>query len=99
MSPRACAGRPEGSGGREMTRSVGANIRSLTITIALAFLITSVGVGYWTMVASDELGTDPFNPRLVSAIRDRPRGTIVDSAGNVLAESVKTADGYQRKYA
>ena len=81
-----------------MTRSVAANIRSLSVAIALAFLLTSVGVGYWTMVASEELGTDPFNPRLVSAIRDRPRGTIVDSAGNVLAESVKTADGYQRKY-
>lgn len=82
-----------------MTRSVTANIRALSITIAIAFLITSIGVGYWTMVASEELGSDPFNPRLVSAIRDRPRGTIVDSAGNVLAESVKTADGYQRRYA
>ena len=81
-----------------MTRSVAANIRSLTITIAIAFLITSIGVGYWTMVASEELGSDPFNPRLVSAIRDRPRGQIVDSAGNVLAESVRTADGYQRRY-
>ena len=82
-----------------MTRSVAANIRSLSVAIALSFLLTSIGVGYWTMVASDELATDPFNPRLVSAIRDRPRGTIVDSAGNVLAESIKTADGYQRRYA
>src|SRR3954470_8550438 len=98
MSPRACAGRPEGSGGREMTRSVGANIRSLTITIALAFLVTSVGVGYWTMVASEDLGSDPFNPRLVAAVRDRPRGRIVMSDGTVLAESVRTADGYTRKY-
>ncbi|MDQ2953013.1 MAG: penicillin-binding transpeptidase domain-containing protein, partial [Chloroflexota bacterium] len=81
-----------------MTRSVAANIRSLTITIALAFLVTSVGVGYWTMVASEELGSDPFNPRLVSAIRDRPRGQIVDSSGRVLAESVKTAGGYVRRY-
>lgn len=81
-----------------MTRSVAANIRSLTITIAIAFLMTSIGVGYWTMVASEELGSDPFNPRLVSAIRDRPRGQIVDSGGNVLAESVRTADGYQRRY-
>jgi len=82
-----------------MTRSVASNIRSLSITIAVAFLVTSIGVGYWTMVASEELGSDPFNPRLVSAIRDRPRGTILDSAGHVLAESIKTADGYQRRYA
>jgi len=81
-----------------MTRSIGENIRSVTLVLALAFLISSVGVGYWTLVASDELGSDPFNPRLVSAIRDRPRGTIVDSAGGVLAESVKAPDGYKRVY-
>src|SRR5438477_4568772 len=81
-----------------MTRSVGANLRSLALTMALAFLVTSVGVGYWTLAAGDELSRDPFNPRLVAAIRDRPRGRIVDSAGGVLAESVKTADGFVRHY-
>jgi peptidoglycan glycosyltransferase len=79
--------------------SVAGNIRSLALALALAFLVTSIGVGYWTMVASDDLAGDPFNPRLVAAIRDRPRGKIVDSAGGVLAESVKTAAGYQRRYA
>ena len=74
-------------------KTVGSNVRSLTIAIALAFLMTSVGVGYWTLVASQDLGSDPFNPRLVSAIRDRPRGKIVEEDGTVLAESVKTADG------
>ena len=81
-----------------MTRSIGANLRSLALTMALAFLVTSVGVGYWTLAAGDELSRDPFNPRLVAAIRDRPRGRIVDAAGGVLAESVKTADGYVRHY-
>lgn len=79
-------------------RSIGANLRSLTVAIALAFLVTSFGVGYWTLVASEELGSDPFNPRLVSALRDRPRGKILDGAGGVLADSVRTADGYQRRY-
>ena len=79
-------------------KSVGSNVRSLTIAIAIAFLMTSVGVGYWTMVASADLGSDPFNPRLVSAIRDRPRGKIIEADGTVLAESVKTADGYTRRY-
>jgi peptidoglycan glycosyltransferase len=82
-----------------MTPSVAGNIRSLTLTIAIAFLVTSIGVGYWTMVASEQLASDPFNPRLVAAIRDRPRGRIVDSTGGVLAESVKTAESYQRRYA
>ena len=81
-----------------MTRSIAANIRGLTLAIATTFLVTSVGVGYWTLVAGDELGNDPFNPRLVAAIRDRPRGFIKDSAGNTLAESVQTPDGYKRVY-
>lgn len=82
-----------------MTRTIGANLRSLTLTIALAFLVTSVGVGYWTLVAADDLSSDPFNPRLVAAVRDRPRGQIVDASGRVLAESVRTAGGYVRRYA
>src|SRR5206468_3781360 len=81
-----------------MTRSIAANIRGLTLAIAMTFLVTSVGVGYWTLVAGDELGSDPFNPRLVAAIRDRPRGFIKDSAANTLAESVPTPDGYKRVY-
>jgi len=81
-----------------MTRSIAANIRGLTLAIALAFLVTSVGVGYWTLVAGDELATDPYNPRLVAAIRDRPRGLIKDASGATLAESVQTQDGYKRVY-
>ena len=81
-----------------MTRSIGANIRGLTLAIAIAFLITSIGVGYWTLVSGDELNTDPFNPRLVAAIRDRPRGSITDSSGAALAESVQTTNAYKRVY-
>jgi peptidoglycan glycosyltransferase len=81
-----------------VTRSIASNIRGLTLAIAIAFLITSLGVGYWTLVAGDELQSDPFNPRLVAALRDRPRGLILDGAGATLAESVKTNDGYKRVY-
>jgi penicillin-binding protein A len=81
-----------------VTRGIPDNIRGLSLAIAIAFLITSIGVGYWTLVASDELASDPFNPRLVAAIRDRPRGKIVDAAGGVLAQSVREQDGWTRKY-
>jgi len=81
-----------------VTRSIAANIRGLTLAIAAAFLITSVGVGYWTLVAGDELANDPFNPRLVAAIRDRPRGFITDASGTKLAESAQTPNGYKRVY-
>ncbi len=81
-----------------MTRAIAANIRGLTLAIAMTFLITSVGVGYWTLVSGDELNNDPYNPRLVAAIRDRPRGFIKDAAGNTLAESAQTPNGYKRIY-
>src|SRR6185436_7095338 len=92
--------RPDRAGERHtVTRSIAANIRGLTLTIALTFLVTSLGVGYWTLVSGDELGSDPFNPRLVAAIRDRPRGVITDGANNELAKSVQTPSGYKRVYA
>ena len=82
-----------------MSRTIGANIRRLTFVIAIAFLITSIGVGYWSLVAADELNADPFNPRLIAAVRDRPRGKIVDASGRVLAASVKDGDAFRRQYA
>jgi len=81
-----------------MSRTIGANIRRLTFVIAVAFLMTSIGVGYWTLVAAGELNADPFNPRLIAAIRDRPRGKLVDASGRVLAESVRDGEAYRRRY-
>ncbi len=82
-----------------MIRPIGTNVRRVTLVIAVAFLLTSIGVGYWSLVAADELSSDPFNPRLLATLHDRPRGRILAADGTVLASSVKTADGYQRHYA
>jgi penicillin-binding protein A len=81
-----------------VTRSIAANIRGLTLTIAIAFLITSLGIGYWTLVAGDELAADPYNPRLVAAIRDRPRGLITDASAKTLAESIQAGNTFKRVY-
>ncbi|MBI2324960.1 MAG: penicillin-binding protein 2 [Chloroflexi bacterium] len=83
-----------------MIRPIGANIRALTLVIALAFLATSVGVSYWTLVASAELSGDAFNPRLLATLLDRPRGRIVAADGTELAQSARLADGaFRRRYA
>ena len=79
-------------------RTIGSNIRRLTFVIAIAFLATSMGVGYWSLVAASDLNSDPFNPRLIAAVRDRPRGKIIDTTGRVLADSVKDGDAYRRRY-
>jgi peptidoglycan glycosyltransferase len=81
-----------------MTSPISANIRSLTLAIALAFLVTSIGTAYWTILASDELANDPFNPRLIAAANDRPRGAIVDRNGAPIATSEKTDAGFARSY-
>jgi penicillin-binding protein A len=80
-------------------RPIGANIRTVTLLLAVAFLLTSIGVGYWTLVEAATLSSDPFNPRLLASFHDRPRGRIVAADGTELATSVRTADGYQRHYA
>src|SRR5438876_10349701 len=80
-------------------RPMAGNIRRLTLIIAVAFLVTSIGVGYWSLVAAAELNADPFNPRLMAAVHDRPRGRIVDASGRALADSVKDGDAYRRRYA
>jgi len=79
---------------------IGGNVRALTLLIALAFLATSIGVGYWSLVASADLSGDAFNPRLLATLQDRPRGRILAADGTALAESVRQADGsLRRRYA
>jgi len=83
-----------------MIRPIGANIRALTLVIAIAFLATSVGVSYWTLVASADLSSDAFNPRLLATLLDRPRGRFIAADGTELASSVRLADGsLRRRYA
>jgi peptidoglycan glycosyltransferase len=81
-----------------VTRPIAASIRSLTLALSAAFLVASIGVTYWTVLASDALADDPFNPRLIAVSRDRARGAIVDRNGAVLAASEKAASGYVRAY-
>jgi len=81
-----------------VTTPIAASIRSLTLALAIAFLVTSVGVSYWTILASDQLANDPFNPRLIAASNDRPRGAILDRNGAPLATTEKGASGFVRSY-
>ena len=81
-----------------MTRSISVNIRALALALAAAFLVSTIGVTYWTVAASDELAKDPFNPRLVALTSNRPRGAIVDRGGVALAVSERSGDRFVRSY-
>ncbi|MFN2520609.1 MAG: peptidoglycan D,D-transpeptidase FtsI family protein [Candidatus Limnocylindria bacterium] len=81
-----------------MTRPIAANIRALALAVACVFVLVSVGVGYWTLVAADSLAADPFNPRLIAAQRDILRGAILDRTGQPLAQSARHGDDLVREY-
>ncbi len=74
------------------------NIRSLAAALAFLFLLVSLGVGYWQILAADRLGSDPYNPRLFAAAAQRPRGDIVDRDGVVLARSDPHGEAFRRVY-
>ncbi len=76
-----------------------ANIRRLAAALAVTFLVVSLGVGWWQIANADELGRDPYNPRLFDAVAKTPRGQIVDRDGVVLARSEPRGEGYRRVYA
>lgn len=75
------------------------NIRRLAATLSVLFLLVSLGVGYWQVVAADQLSGDPYNPRLYSAAARKERGEIVDRDGIVLARSVAQNGTFTRTYA
>lgn len=74
------------------------NIRRLAAFLAIAFLLASLGVGYWQIVAAESLNRDPHNPRLYAEALSRPRGEIVDRDGVLLARSDERPEGFRRVY-
>ena len=76
-----------------------ASIRRLAGALAALFFLVSLGVGWWQIVAADELSRDAYNPRLIEAAARRSRGQIVDRDGLVLAKSEPRGDGFRRSYA
>jgi peptidoglycan glycosyltransferase len=75
------------------------NIRRLAAAVSILFLLVSVGVGYWQILAAEALATDPYNPRGYAAALSRQRGAITDRDGVVIAESELQGDVFRRKYA
>ena len=62
------------------------------------FLVISVGLGYWQVVAADTVLEKPTNPRIVEEERRILRGRILDRNGEVLAESERVGELAERHY-
>ncbi|HXR27438.1 MAG TPA: penicillin-binding transpeptidase domain-containing protein [Candidatus Baltobacteraceae bacterium] len=69
----------------------------LAIVILLCYAGVALGIGYWQGLQAQALTNDPGDP-LVAALRDEPRGRILDARGTVLALDT-TVDGVRvRRY-
>ncbi len=68
---------------------LGRTIGHVGLALTVAFAGLALGAGYWQVVRSAELTTDPGNPLVIAAARNVVRGTIVDRDGKVLASNAR----------
>jgi penicillin-binding protein A len=74
-------------------------IRRSAAVVLVAFLALSAGLVYWQVLRAQNLDESSSNPRAAEASQTEQRGSIFDSAGNVLARSLQVSDGrFQRQY-
>jgi penicillin-binding protein A len=74
-------------------------IRRSAAVVLVTFLALSAGLVYWQVLRAQGLDESASNPRAAEASQSEKRGSIFDSAGNILARSVQGSDGrFQRQY-
>ena len=81
-----------------MVRLVADQIHRLSLVVSLGFLVVALGLGYWQVVAADDVLRRPTNPRLIEEERRILRGRILDRNGEVLASSQRVGELAQRSY-
>jgi penicillin-binding protein A len=69
----------------------------LAVAIVVCYAAVALGLGYWQGLQAQALTDDPGNP-LVAALRDGPRGRILDARGTVLAQDVTVGGVRVRRY-
>jgi peptidoglycan glycosyltransferase len=68
---------------------LGRTITHVGLALTVAFAGLALGAGYWQVVRSADLTTDPLNPLVIAAARNVVRGAIVDRDGKVLASNAR----------
>jgi penicillin-binding protein A len=71
---------------------LGRTIGHVGLALTIAFGGIALGAGYWQVVRSPDLSTDPANPLVISAARNVVRGQIVDRDGKILASNKRDPD-------
>ncbi len=73
--------------------ALGRTIGHVGLALTIAFAGLALGAGYWQVVRSPDLTTNPGNPLVVAAARNVLRGQIVDRDGKVLASNKRDPNG------
>jgi peptidoglycan glycosyltransferase len=63
------------------------------LALIVAFGVLAGGAGYWQVIRSQDLSSQPDNPAVVAAARNVLRGDIVDRHGTILASNLRDANG------
>jgi len=73
-------------------------IARIFVIAAVLFVALVVNLTYWMVVRAEDLRTAPENHRQIAQEMKHPRGAILAYDGSVLAESVRRAGYYRRRY-
>src|SRR6266849_6419604 len=65
------------------------SLNRLTLVILLGFAAVMLSLTYWSVIASDGLLGQNFNPRRVEAEQAIWRGALHDRSGEVLAQTIQ----------
>src|SRR4029079_19309097 len=85
-------------GGGPSIPGIGTALVRLALVLAVVYGGLAAGLGWWQVVQAGPLTNDPGNPLSQAAERSAPRGTIYDSKGVVLAQTVGGPNARQRRY-
>ena len=74
-------------------------INRLVFGLLILFGIVTLAAAYWAVIGPDTILKREDNPRLVEAIANIQRGSMLDRDGNVVVESIRRDDGIvERRY-
>ena len=82
-----------GTVGAAARKPVARNIGRVGLSLAIAFGVLAAGAGYWQVIRSADLSSAPDDPAVIAAVRNAPRGRILDRNGTVLASNKKDKNG------
>lgn len=74
------------------------NMKKIFGLYMLLFFSLIIYILKFSLIDSQHIKTNSYNPRVGSVDENIKRGTVYDSKGDVLAESIKTETGYKREY-